>query len=237
MRYLSIILFSILVITSCVQKNKSPLQFTDNTQNAISPTETTSTTTTTTEGDPSLSINTNVATILTNRCASCHDNGISYGGLGSLSETDLINSGHIIAGNPEASRIYIRMADGTMPPGGGVPLQEIADIYTWISNIPVTDQTPTIPALAPTYSSLHANIFFPKCVGCHNDTDPGRPGGGYSMSTHLKVLDKVNIEDPTGSALYNEVFTGQMPPGSSPNLTAEEIEMVLQWINNGALND
>ncbi|MFQ5709408.1 MAG: hypothetical protein ACE5HO_18270 [bacterium] len=105
--------------------------------------------------------------------------------------------------------------------------------------------------LAPTFSSIKANIFTPKCVnaGCH-------PGGGAPMSlqsgvayenlvnvlsTGFAPLNRVEPNDAENSVLYLKILgdprTGnRMPLGRTP-LDSDLIEAVKNWINAGAENN
>lgn len=74
--------------------------------------------------------------ILTNSCASCH----LYH---TMSESQLVSSGAIVAGNPEASPLYYRLTGSSggpvgaaknMPTGGSLSVSQIATIYDWITN-------------------------------------------------------------------------------------------------------
>ena len=40
--------------------------------------------------------------------------------------------------------------------------------------------------------------------------------------------------DSTNSYLWQRVNNGEMPPGSNPDLSSEEISLIAQWINEGA---
>lgn len=172
--------------------------------------------------------------ILTANCASCHDNGVSMGGLGSLAEADLIQNGYLIPGDPANSRVYIRMNDGTMPPSGSLSSGDITSVYTWIADM---QGTVSLPALAPTYTSLRANVFNPKCIGCHNDTNKNQLGDGYSMDDYVDLTRKVNAGNPNESAVYKKCAEGEMPPSRNNSLTQEELNALYQWIANGALDN
>jgi hypothetical protein len=111
------------------------------------------------------------------------------------------------------------------------------------------EQQVTGPALAPTLSSIQANILTPKCVnaGCH-------PGGGAPMSLQNdqsfgalvgknSAYGRLRVApgNANNSVLFLKV-TGaagvgsQMPLGLPP-LSNDETNAIRDWINAGALNN
>ncbi len=103
--------------------------------------------------------------------------------------------------------------------------------------------------LQPTFSSIQANIFTPRCVNrsCH-------PGGGAPMSLASGVAynNLVNVPSAYGmprvmplnaenSALFLKVtgssLTGNQMPLGFPALSRDEIDAIQDWIEAGAKND
>jgi hypothetical protein len=76
-------------------------------------------------------------------------------------------------------------------------------------------------------------IFDGKCVSCHGDT----------KGLHLEaenaydniVPNNVNLEIPEESLIYE--YPSPSGLHSGPKYTAEEAQIVLQWIKQGALNN
>lgn len=109
---------------------------------------------------------------------------------------------------------------------------------------------PTQPTqgVQPTLSSIQANIFTPKCVnsGCH-------PGGGAPMSlangqsfgtlvnqNSAYNRPRVAPGNANNSALYLKVAgttLGSIMPLGRPPLSADEVNAIQTWINNGAQNN
>lgn len=107
--------------------------------------------------------------------------------------------------------------------------------------------------LEPTFSSIQANIFTPKCVnaGCH----PGnlapmslRSGEAYDNLVNVPAPaydgDRVEPGDADNSILYLKVIgdasvggTAARMPLNLPPLNNAEINAIRDWINNGAQND
>jgi mono/diheme cytochrome c family protein len=107
---------------------------------------------------------------------------------------------------------------------------------------PSPSVTPTpspTPSPAPTanpnatYSYINANIFQPKCAGCHGSSG-GVSYASYAGATSAKSLTK---GDPVRSNTYTSTKSGSMPVGGGAKLTDAETELIRIWILNGALNN
>jgi uncharacterized membrane protein len=88
--------------------------------------------------------------------------------------------------------------------------------------------------LEATFSSLEKNIFAPKCVQCHGAK---LARSRVRMDSYDEVLLKVVPGSRKLSDIFFEVQSGEMPPIPEPMLTPEEIEVVGQWIDAGALDN
>jgi mono/diheme cytochrome c family protein len=113
--------------------------------------------------------------------------------------------------------------------------------HTAQSAAPAPQSTAPAPALAPTFSSIRANIFAPKCLSCHSGTSP-QAGinlespdtivASAAMHGHAIIVPGVADE----SHLVEVVEQGTMPPGG-PKLSDAEIAAIRDWINQGAQNN
>ena len=93
---------------------------------------------------------------------------------------------------------------------------------------PVSGTTPTGGGggtSSATFSAVSSQILQPKCVTCHS-----------SFGTYSGVMSAVTAGNPSGSALYTMVESGQMPQGG-PALSSDEVTLINTWIQNGAQND
>ncbi len=76
--------------------------------------------------------------ILQSSCSGCHSWATSYAGISSL----------VVSGHPEQSRLFGVLATDRMPPGGALPTDQKALVYSWIasgagqSNAPLTNPPP-----------------------------------------------------------------------------------------------
>lgn len=121
-----------------------------------------------------------------------------------------------------------------------------------------------LPPLEPTFTSLDANVFFPRCTApCHSGGEEFA-GGGLDMEpdARLALLDVVAgsskcrdsgmtllvAGDPDASLTFLKIVAkaedteppcgDPMPQGSSrPSLTAAQIETLRTWIEAGAPAD
>jgi hypothetical protein len=92
-----------------------------------------------------------------------------------------------------------------------------------------------LAALAPTYSSIHANIIMKACIACHNGpVDVAE----LDLTTYDSIIahQLVVPGDPAHSDLYIQVSTGSMPEGG-PALPPDEIKAIHDWIAGGAKNN
>ena len=105
-------------------------------------------------------------------------------------------------------------------------------------------------------------IFTTRCVGCHDATTPPAnldltAGVAYANTVNVPavrdtvapILDRIEPEDPEASFLIHKIqgthtAVGgpgvRMPagcPGNRPCLSAAEIQLIRQWVVEGALNN
>jgi mono/diheme cytochrome c family protein len=191
---------------------------------------------------PSLTsiVSSNGLEVLSNHCAACH--GSVTGGSGGINDIlnvdKLISDGLLVPGSPDTSPLYQEVESGRMPATGKLPDYEIATLRQWIlDGLVVVGPAPTpkpIAPLGPTYQSLYENIFLPKCVACHNATTASR---GVRLDTYEYTIQQINLANPTQSRLYQVTSSGKMPKSPSTPLNADELNTLLTWIENGALNN
>ncbi len=86
---------------------------------------------------------------------------------------------------------------------------------------PVVD--PSLDCKEINYDAGAKAIFEAKCIICHGETNAG-PGDFRDPSKITNVLAKVR----------NRVEDRTMPPASSAQLTDDELDVVLKWIDCGA---
>ena len=116
---------------------------------------------------------------------------------------------------------------------------------------PTTTPTPTPGALTATLSSIQSVVFNDSCVGHHGDhaTDADldlREGQAFSnLVNRLSIqvaLDLVEPNDAENSYLIHKLdgragIVGDRMPPAGPFLSQADIDVIKQWINNGAANN
>ena len=87
------------------------------------------------------------------------------------------------------------------------------------------------------YNTEIQPIFNNNCGNCHL----GNSSGGLNLSNYENAMTGGNsgavVEpgDHANSYLWQRVDDGSMPPGNNPDLSAEQINLIAQWIDEGAL--
>jgi hypothetical protein len=112
---------------------------------------------------------------------------------------------------------------------------------------------PPPPGLQPTLASIQANVFTPSCAylsGCHAGPTAQfglRLDPGFSWAALVNVVspqDMTRIRvvpmDSSGSLLIQKLegtamLGGQMPADGPPFLQQATINVIRQWIDDGAL--
>ena len=89
------------------------------------------------------------------------------------------------------------------------------------------------------YQTQIQTIFNNNCTSCHIN------GGAYQAGLDLSSYDSLMAgsnngavivpEDHANSLLWQKVNSGQMPPQNNPDLTSDEVDLIAQWIDEGAL--
>lgn len=86
--------------------------------------------------DPSYA--TDVQPLFDASCVSCHGGGAPAADYSLTSRAGALGPGsdtvtNVVPGSPESSRLFIRLDDGTMPPGGRWDSTRIAMVRNWIA--------------------------------------------------------------------------------------------------------
>jgi hypothetical protein len=104
--------------------------------------------------------------LLRERCAGCHDNGNTKGGLGGVSDLDgLIDAGYVVRGDAEHSELYIKVESGAMPVDGErLSDDELAGIQRWIDVCTVADEQSEDLSLSEPPSCLDNGLMTPDDV-------------------------------------------------------------------------
>ncbi len=88
------------------------------------------------------------------------------------------------------------------------------------------------------YNTEIQTIFNANCTSCHMY---GNASGGLTLTSYSGVMTNSNSGasvipgDHANSLLWQKVNSGQMPPQNNPDLTSNEVDLIAQWIDEGAL--
>ena len=88
------------------------------------------------------------------------------------------------------------------------------------------------------YNTQIQTIFTNSCTSCHMY---GNASGGLNLTSYFSVMTNSNSGasiipgDHANSLLWQRVNNGEMPPGNNPDLSSDEIDLIAQWIDEGAL--
>src|SRR5262245_52529378 len=105
--------------------------------------------------------------------------------------------------------------------------------------------------LQPTFSSIQANVFSPMCEQCHSGASAPHglrldPANSYAMlvgvpSDEVSSILRVKAGDPAGSYLIQKLegtaSEGERMPAGLPALPRATIDVIRQWIADGAVQD
>jgi len=89
------------------------------------------------------------------------------------------------------------------------------------------------------YNTEIQTIFNSNCISCHDNG--GSYYGGLDLSTYDDVMsggdsgDAIDPYNHANSYLWQRVNSGEMPPGNNPDLSSEQVNLIGQWIDEGAL--
>jgi hypothetical protein len=121
------------------------------------------------------------------------------------------------------------------------------------NNNPPPPPPPPPPAFNPVFSEIQSSVFNPNCAtsGCHQGA--GAPQGlrldetnSYALlvdvdSTQDPTVKRVAAGDPNNSYLIQKLegtaSVGQQMPAGGPPLPQANIDIIRQWITDGALDD
>jgi len=102
------------------------------------------------------------------------------------------------------------------------------------SQLPPPEPAPTEPTLtgAPTFDNYVGPLVTAKCSACHGDLATA----GLNMKTYegLMLGSSNGAVIVPGDSANSKLFQIQSAGGHFANLTAEELEIIKQWIEAGA---
>ena len=131
--------------------------------------------------------------------------------------------------------LVILSADGSLLDNFIMDFDTIEEYEEQIYNIIVDNYSSTSEEDADYFTQIQP-IFNSRCISCHGSA------GGLTLTTYNNVMnggnsgDVVIPYDHAGSLLWQYVNSGFMPP-SATDLTQNQIDLISQWIDEGALSE
>lgn len=181
--------------------------------------------------------------ILDQNCTACHGQSSGPAGVYGLADVKhLFSSGLLVAGAPDKSPLFLSIQSGSMPPQGPLAAADQEVISNFIISAGSATGSPTggdyqpapAPQPEPTFAYIQKQILGPNCAGCHYQ---GSAKGGYAFDTYTATLKAVNKQAPAESVLYSITQSGAMPISPKSPLNSEQLNLILTWIEKGALNN
>jgi mono/diheme cytochrome c family protein len=198
--------------------------------------------------------------VLQTRCVICHAGPAAPVGLRLDSREGLLAGSSrgavVVAGDPAGSELIKRLEGTSLPrmPMTGPPYltnEEVALFEQWIlDGMPAGAMTES-PVAEPSSEAIVgpvrydqvAPIFATRCAKCHTENGlMGAPPEGYRLASYAETIspaDRVRVVPgrPEASELLRRI-RGQalprMPFDGPPFLTDDEIDLIAQWIADGA---
>jgi len=203
-----------------------------------------------------------VSALFTARCTVCHSGAAAPNGLQLDSHETAISGGWmgpvLLAGNPDGSPLIRRLRGQIIPqmPLNGPPYlseAEISMIADWIlTGMPISDVSVALPSAPdrpapgePTIFAHVESIFLQRCVKCHSaQSIMGAPPEGLRLDSYANILlggERLALlpGNPEMSEIWRRVVGlghPRMPFDGPPWLEDDEIQLIYDWIAQGALN-
>ncbi|MCA9122607.1 MAG: DUF1553 domain-containing protein [Planctomycetaceae bacterium] len=183
-----------------------------------------------------------VLPILTAKCSGCHGADKQEGGFRATGMAAILagsDSGlAIVAGRPEASRLYERIKSGEMPPEGEtkLTLEETKLIHDWIAD---GREIRAFENRVSVTTTRIVPLMLLRCVPCHGHR---RREADLDLRSKESILrggksgPAVISGKPEESLLVQRIHAGEMPPRrqlvsvSVKPMEATEVALIERWI-------
>ncbi len=180
-------------------------------------------------------------TLITQKCNSCHAVNIRAGNVYDVTNIDyMIVKGMLHPGYADNSPLFASVVAGRMPLSSYFSAAQMQTMRNWINGMQMVAApghvvpVPTpMAAIEATFKSLSEHVLLPKCAYCHGSKSAAR---GLRFDSYNATKVSVVAGLPNESALYRACNGGGMPQPPS-KMDANEINIMKQWIEEGALNN
>jgi mono/diheme cytochrome c family protein len=174
---------------------------------------------------------TDVADIMQDKCGACHSEANAMGDVDLSSYEAALGS--VEPGDPDASALVVLQAAGGHP--GQLEEEELELVRQWIESgaLESSESGAAPPAPEPEASVIWpdvADALQDKCGACHGEANAM---GGVDLSSYAGALGSVEPGEADGSVLVIIQDEG----GHPGQLEDDDLELVRQWIESGALEE
>jgi uncharacterized membrane protein len=99
----------------------------------------------------------------------------------------------------------------------------------------VNNPNPAAPSDTVCFNTEVLPLFITYCAsaGCH---DPVSRKEGVVTNTYTSIMRGITAKNPNKSDYYKVIIDKEMPLPGSPQLSTAQTNVILKWINQGALN-
>ena len=174
-----------------------------------------------------------IGDLFKNTCAACHG---TMGGLDLTSYAALVEGGDsgpgIVPGDPKAGSVISVQEKGGHT--GQFTGDQLTLIKTWVEN-GAPEKGGGAASGSLTWSGAVSSILGEKCLSCHGAT-PEITAGGISFASYDEALQEgVNGPAIVPGDTQASLLVTTMQAGNHPGqLTADELEKMISWIEAGA---
>ena len=150
---------------------------------------------------------------------------------------DIINIGDVTPGDTANSYIYEVLVTSNpsnkmpRPPRGPLSQSQIDMVAKWILQGAKENSCNDCNSSEFAFNADVRPIIQSNCVGCHSGSNAS---GGIKLENYFQIKQQVDNGKLTGSVKHESGFSPMPPSGKMPQC---QIDVINNWVNNGAPND
>ncbi|RJP47181.1 MAG: hypothetical protein C4583_17355 [Anaerolineaceae bacterium] len=134
---------------------------------------------------------------------------------------------------PEEIEVFVPQTPTPIP----TPIPTLTPTPKPPTPTPAADATAAAPSAGPTWNGAIGALFAAKCAGCHGGATPA---GGLNLSSYSTTIQGgVNGPFFTAGDSANSLVITKFTSGGHPyaSLLEEELALITEWINAGAVEE
>jgi len=155
--------------------------------------------------------------------------------VGLLSACGTQPEGIPVSGSTETTEAPATAAPTDPPP----PTDTATPTDTALATEPAAATQPAVAGATVSFANDVLPIIESRCVNCHGGE---RTQEGLDLKTHASLMagsSNGSVVTPGNAAnsLLVELITNQKMPKRGPKLTPPQVQLIMDWVNQGALNN